>query len=176
MSVPNQKIVRIEKRTQRDRNHLYATMNLNALSEAVSTLNGSGLKMWLYFNKNQEGFRMELSQKECNRWGIKKDSYYNGLKELEEKRYLVPVKEGSNVYCFYEIAQSEKTKSPQYEKWFFEKSEVSSDFLTHNSDFQIRKSKNPERNNTYTTEITQDKTMGTSFPINRTAEMDKLGF
>lgn len=132
--------------------------------------------MWLYFNKNQEGFRMELSQKDCKEWGIKKDSYYNGIKELEKKGYLVPVKEGSNIYCFYEMSQSEKPKYPQYEKWFFEESEDSSETPPQNSDFQMRESEKTERNNTYNTDILQDNTWETSFPIKRTADMERLGF
>ena len=35
MSVANQKIVRISKRMPRDREHLYATMNLDALQFAM---------------------------------------------------------------------------------------------------------------------------------------------
>lgn len=82
MSVPYQKIVKIQPRIKRNANNLYAMFNLEALSEAVKNLNGSGLKMWLYFNKNQDGFKVELSQAACRDWGIKKDSYYNGIKEL----------------------------------------------------------------------------------------------
>ena len=44
--------------------------------------------MWLYFNKNQDGYKFELSQKACQAWGIKKDSYYDGIRELELKGYL----------------------------------------------------------------------------------------
>ena len=47
MSVPNQKIVQIGKRTVRDGKHLYATMNLDAMQQAMRTLKGSSLKMWL---------------------------------------------------------------------------------------------------------------------------------
>ena len=50
--------------------------NLEALSEAAKNLNGSGLKMWLYLTKNQDGFQAELSQAACRDWGIQKDSYY----------------------------------------------------------------------------------------------------
>ena len=36
--------------------------NLDALQMAMKTLNGSGLKLWLYLNKNQDGYRFELSR------------------------------------------------------------------------------------------------------------------
>ena len=89
MSVPNQKIVEIGTRTARNGNNLYATMNLDALQQAMKTLKGSSLKMWLYFNKNQEHYAFELSRADCLEWGIKKDSYYDGIEELIEKGYLV---------------------------------------------------------------------------------------
>ena len=73
-------------------------------------MKGSGLKMWLYFNKNQNGYKVELSQKACQLWGIKKDSYYDGIRELESKGYLFPIYEGSNIYKFYETPPSEKPK------------------------------------------------------------------
>lgn len=86
-------------------------MNIDALSAAVQNLKGSGLKMWLYFNKNQDNHKFELSQKACQLWGIKKDSYYDGIRELESKGYLFPTYEGSNIYKFYETPPSEKPKS-----------------------------------------------------------------
>ena len=67
--------------------------------------------MWLYFNKNRDGYEFELSQKACQLWGIKKDSYYNGIRELQSKGYLLPIYEGSNIYKFYETQAAEKPKS-----------------------------------------------------------------
>ena len=58
--------------------------------------------MWLYFNKNQNKYEFELSPKDCEMWGIKKSSYYRGIEELEKFGYLKPIKEGSNIYRFYE--------------------------------------------------------------------------
>lgn len=135
MSFPNQKKVKIAERTERDKDHLYATMNIDALSAAVRDLNGSALKMWLYFNKNQKNYMFELSQKACDDWGIKKDSYYNGIKELEAKGYLYPLHEGSNIFCFYETARAENPNlSAENPIWF-------SETPTHTSE-------KPERNNT----------------------------
>ena len=50
-------------------------MNLIALQQAMKDLKGSSFKLWTYFNKNQDNYRFELSQKACAEWGIKKDSY-----------------------------------------------------------------------------------------------------
>lgn len=77
----------------------------------MMALKGETLKLWLYLNKNQSGFQLELSQKACEQWGIKKDAYYTARKKLIELGFLVPKAEGSNIYIFYEVAKpSEKPK------------------------------------------------------------------
>lgn len=149
MTFPNQRIVKIEPRIIRDSKHLFATINIDALSYAVTELNGSALKLWLYLNKNQENFKCELSQKACQQWGIKKDSYYNGFEELVKKGFLVQEVNGSNIYRFYEnptLANSEKPV------WFSEKEETI-------SEIQMKKSEIPQRNNTNNTVIKQNKTI-----------------
>lgn len=65
----------------------------------------------VYFNKNQDDYQLELSQKACAEWGIKKDSYYNGVNELIRFGFLVPISEGSNIYTFYETPLSEIANS-----------------------------------------------------------------
>ena len=83
-------------------------MNLDAMQEAMKVLNGSGLKLWLYLNKNQDGYKFELSRVECAKWGIKKDSYYSAVEELVKKGFLVQDHFGSNLFWFYESAVSVK--------------------------------------------------------------------
>ena len=107
MSVPNQKTVKLAPRTKRDSEHLYSMNNLDALQMAMKTLNGSGLKLWLYMNKNQDGYRFELSRVDCAKWGIKKDSYYKAVEELIQKGYLVQDHYGSSLFWFHE-KESEK--------------------------------------------------------------------
>lgn len=68
----------------------------------MANLKESGFKLWCYFNKNQDNYFMELSQKDCEAWGIKRSSYYRGLEELEEKGFLF-IEEDSNKYTFYEM-------------------------------------------------------------------------
>ncbi len=148
MSVPNQKIVQLARRTARDKNHLYAMMNLDALQAAMQTLNGSGLKLWLYLNKNQDNYRMELSRVDCAKWGIKKDSYYSAVDELIKKGFLVQDHSGSNLFWFHEKAVSVEAIS-----------------LSGNSNQKCQNSKkvseNPERNITNNTEIIQNNTNNT---------------
>ena len=76
--------------------------------------------MWLYLNKNQEKYTLELSRADCLEWGIKKDSYYDGIKELMEKGYLVQAHEGSNYFTFYESPQSANPNSDKPNNYFTE--------------------------------------------------------
>ena len=146
MSVPNQKTVKLAPRTKRDSEHLYSMNNLDALQMAMKTLNGSGLKLWLYLNKNQDGYRLELSRVDCANWGIKKDSYYKAVDELIQKGFLIQDHFGSNLFWFHEIASSEKPK-------YFSESE------NDLSETQTEESENQERNNTNNTEIIKNTTL-----------------
>lgn len=146
MSVANQKIIKLAPRTKRDKEHYYATMNLEALQAAMQTLNGSGLKLWLYLNKNQDGYRFELSRVDCAKWGIKKDSYYSAVEELINKGFLIQDHYGSNFFWFYETASSERAKS-------------FSEIPIEISENQKEKSEKPERNNTNNTEIIKNITL-----------------
>ena len=147
MSVPNQKTVKLAPRTKRDSEHLYSMNNLDALQMAMKTLNGSGLKLWLYLNKNQDGYRFELSRVDCANWGIKKDSYYKAVEELIQKGFLVQDHFGSNLFWFHE-----KAVMPKQIK-FSEKNE-------NVTKISKKESENQERNNTNNTEIIKNITIG----------------
>ena len=161
MSYSNQKIVRIGNREKRDAQHIYSTMNIEAMQEAMMELKGETFKLWCYLNKNQEGYQFELSQKECEKWGIKKDTYYAAVKKLVELRYLVPIEEGSNIYVFFELRHSEIQKNQVIENSEIQKfSEIQKNQVIENSEIQktaqidfseIQKnfSEIPQRNNTY---------------------------
>lgn len=101
-------------------------MNLEALQSAMQDLKGSSLKMWLYLNKNQDGYQFDLSRQACASWGIKKDSYYDGLRELETKGYLQRTTSNSNIYFFYERPQMKKQDSTNCAKFFSENENISS--------------------------------------------------
>ncbi len=102
MSVANQDIVRLGNREPWDKEHIYSRMHIDALQEAMNNLKGETLKLWLYLNKNVDKYELELSQKACEAWGLKKDAYYTAKKKLIELGYLTPVKDGSNIYTFSE--------------------------------------------------------------------------
>lgn len=73
----------------------------------MERLNGnSGLLLWLYLDKNADGYRLELSQKACEAWGIKRDSYYRAVKELQEKGYLQET--GGGRYIFHEVSTAQE--------------------------------------------------------------------
>ena len=103
MSVPNQKIIQIAKRRPYDSNNIYGMAHIDAMKKASKELSGVAYKLWCAFNSNQNDRSFELSQVAMEKeWGIKKTSYYKAIDELVEFHYLAPVKEGSNVYMFFE--------------------------------------------------------------------------
>ena len=158
MSVPNQKIIQIARRTKRDKDNLFATTNLEALQQAMNLLKGSGLKMWLYLNKNQENYRFELSRQACADWGIKKDSYYDGIRNLIDNGYLRPTHTGSNVYYFYENALTENPTFDESEFYLTDYTKGSSANQNAAYGIQNRYTEIPERNNIYNTGILQNNT------------------
>lgn len=103
MSVANQKIIYGSVPAPCDTENLYMKINQEAAFSAMSDLNYVGFKMWLYFSKNQSYHSFELSRAACQKAGIDKNSYYRGVDELIEKKYLIP--ESENGYRFYQIPQ-----------------------------------------------------------------------
>ena len=132
--------------------------NLDALRQAMNCLKGSGLKMWLYLNKNQDNYRFGLSRTDCEGWGIRKDSYYDGFKELMEKGYLIQAREGSNLYTFYESPQSANPNSEETKNYFTEETTFSSGYQNYGYGNPKGMAANPERNNIYNTDILHNKT------------------
>ena len=146
MSVANQDIVRVGKRAAYDKDNLFCRTHLDALQEAMCKLKGETLKLWLYLNKNQDNYQLELSQKACEEWGLKKDAYYTAKKKLMELGYLTPIREGSNIYIFHE-SLSEKPNEPDGDS---EKPKSSSEKPKNFSE-------KPQRNTTNTTIIQQQE-------------------
>ena len=158
MTFPNQKEVQIGERTPRDGKHLYSMNNLDALRQAMNCLKGSGLKMWLYLNKNQNNYRFGLSRVDCAEWGIRKDSYYDGIKDLIANGYLRQSQPGSNLYIFYENALTENPTSGYSEFYFTENTKPASGFQNAWDGIPKGYTANPQRNNIYNTDITEDNT------------------
>lgn len=100
MSYTNQKTIQISKEPC-DQISKYAKINLDALQNAMAKLKKMGsLKLWLYLSKNQNGYKFDLSCAECNKWGLKPDTYHDAVRDLEDKGFLK--KCTGNFYFFYE--------------------------------------------------------------------------
>ena len=104
-TVANQKTITVNKEAC-DKNHLYATISLEAMQHAMLDLKNETLKLWFYIAKNQKGYSFGLSKVDAIKWGVgSKSSYDRAVKELIEKKYLVETT--SNHYDFYEIPKEE---------------------------------------------------------------------
>ena len=104
MSVENQKIIRIKK-TAVDRNFL--KLSKEEMYAAMRELTGSELKLYLYLAANKVDYQLELSRSYLIEEGITSNgSYDRAVKGLIEKRYLVPLSPGSNIYYFYTTSQN----------------------------------------------------------------------
>ena len=114
--------------------------------------------MWLYLNKNQDNYRLELSQKACEEWGIKKDSYYDGVRNLIDKGYLRPQRAGSNIYVFFENRLTENPNSAELDFYYSENSKPATGFQKTAYGIQKRMAEKPKRNNTYSTDILHNNT------------------
>ena len=147
--------------------------NLEALQQAMNRLKGSGLKMWLYINKNQDNYRFELSRKACEEWGIKKDSYYDGIKDLIANGYLRQSQPGSNLYIFYENALTANPTSGYSEFYFTEKTKPATEIQKSTYGIPKRSMENPQRNNINNTRIIKDNKSSTK-PQNDDAYWEEL--
>ena len=172
MSVANQKIVQIAPRVKRDKEHLFAMINLDAASKATKNLKGSSFKLWFYIDKNQEKYQFELSQKACADWGIKKDSYYSAVNELIEQNYLVPVSDGSNYFYFYENGDGKKPKMISETPLEESKKEKGS---SENKSILSEKTERNNINITYNTENKTSNNTPPSFPNQYAYLDDKIG-
>lgn len=181
MSVPNQSIVKIAPRGIFDQNHGFSRIHLDALQTATTLLKGEHLKLWLYLCSNADGYQLELSQKACLEWGIKKDAYYAAKAKLIELGYLTPIQEGSNILIFSEKPNdSEKPNRNSFseiQKNFSEKPTKFSEKPKEFSEFQKDLSEKPERNT-----ITQYNTIGhnnntiATTSYNKFEEARRMGF
>lgn len=151
--------------------------NQEALLQAMTKLKGSGLKMWLYINKNQDGYRFELSRQACAEWGIKKDSYYDGFNDLVNKGYLRLSQPGSNIYYFYENALAGNPTSGKLEFYYTDNQKYFTDNQNRAYGIPNGTAVNPERNNINNTRIIQNNT-SSAFPEKETKEeaWKRLGF
>lgn len=163
MSVANQKIIYGSVLAPTDKQNLYSLRNIEAERAAMRDLNYSGFKMWVYFSENQADYKFELSREACNKIGINKNSYYSGIKELEEKGYLV--KASGNGYIFHQekiltvLSEKQTNMITNTEQNLSEKQTPDSEKQTELSEKQTLMSDFQQRNNTNNTDTTKDNTI-----------------
>ena len=110
MSFANQKAVRIEKEPCDLKNH-YSKINIDALQNAMNVLTKMcSMKLWLFLSKNQNGYKFDLSCADCQKWGLKPDSYHAAVNDLIEKGFLVKL--SGNQYVFKEMPNSNYRENP----------------------------------------------------------------
>lgn len=102
ITYPNQKVLHINKGNYTEN---YLTIGINEWIEASKNLKPITFRLYLYLCSNANGFDLALSRQDVmNKLGITKNSYHNGVEELEQNGYLVP-KQG-NIYDFYTTPQT----------------------------------------------------------------------
>ena len=107
-TVPNQKVVHVN-RQKCDKNFLQ--ISKENWYAANKDLEPHGLQLYLYIAGNMDGFNLALSQEAAEQEaGIKKTSFHKYVNLMIEKGYLVPRKENSNIFDFYEIPKREEDK------------------------------------------------------------------
>ena len=107
-TVPNQKVVHVN-RQKCDKNFLQVSKD--NWYAANKDLGPYGLQLYLYIAGNRDGFDFALSQEAAERdAGITKTTFHKYVQVLIEKGYLVPRKENSNIYDFYEVPKRKEDK------------------------------------------------------------------
>lgn len=112
-TVPNQKVVHVH-RDMPDKNKKEGNFLLIKKENwyaANKDLEPYGLQLYLYIAGNRDGFDFALSQEAAEgEAGIKKTSFHKYVNLMIEKGYLVPRKENSNIYDFYEVPKRKEDK------------------------------------------------------------------
>lgn len=102
MKYPNQYSIVFAPSPKTDANNPYNKINSDVLQEVCCDLSKVGaIKLWLYLVAHSSMKELALSQKACEEWGLKKDSYYSGKDELVNKGYLTEI--GPSRYEFRQI-------------------------------------------------------------------------
>jgi hypothetical protein len=121
ITYPNQKVLHINKGNYTEN---YLTIGIDEWIEASKNLKPITFRLYLYIASNADGFNLALSRQDVmNKLGVTKNSYHTGVKELEEKGYIVP-KQG-NIYDFYiSPKKTEEETMYQYSGTLNEENEV----------------------------------------------------
>ena len=102
-TVPNQRTI-VVHRTQCDKDFLQ--IKKSTLFEAYNTLGATALFLYLYFVGNRDNYQFAFSPSAIHRaTGMPESTCRDQFNKLIACKYLVPRREGSNIYDFYEIPQ-----------------------------------------------------------------------
>ena len=101
MSVPNQRIVLINKDNQQKAP--FVCLNLDVVGMVYKDLKGAhAFYLYLCLCGNENKRKLEFSpQYYKDKFGLPISTTQDQFKKLQAKGYLVPIKEGSNHYNFY---------------------------------------------------------------------------
>lgn len=105
-SSPNQRFLDCVHKEPRDKEHIYAAINKEALFEAMRSLPDGATLLWIYFASQSDSvtnFAISPTAIEQS-IGMKKKQYDNAMTCLIERGYLVEVKEKH--FEFYEKPSS----------------------------------------------------------------------
>ena len=107
-TVPNQKIVCVHRE---ELGNQFLGINKDTFIEAYKNLNATALALYLYFASNMNGYTFALSPKGIqDAFGMSKSTCQDQIKKLIDKGYLVPRRENSNIFDFYEHPKKEAIK------------------------------------------------------------------
>lgn len=108
MAVPNQKTIIIERTSDKVRSDYFKVSNSN-LRIAMYNLRPSTFMLWVYFADNENGRQKELYPVDfMSKTGVSRSTYDRAFIELEEKGYLMKIKDRKNLYLFCEESQSDE--------------------------------------------------------------------
>ena len=103
-TVPNQKTVIVHRDPPNKNEGNFLQIKKNNLYKAYRELNATCLVVYLYLAGNQEGFELALSPKAISQTvGMPESTIRDQINKLIAYGYLVPKREGSSVYDFYEV-------------------------------------------------------------------------
>lgn len=104
----NQKTI-IVKKSLCDKEHIYATINIEARKLARKTLNGNEYKLWEYIAENQTGYQFDLSSAAfMNDSNVSRPTYSKAVNKLIDLGYLVLKNKSTNTYIFYDMPHEEE--------------------------------------------------------------------
>lgn len=102
MSVPNQRIIYIERVSDQARKEFFKVGH-QQLRKAASDLGGNAFKLYIYLCDNKDGFKLELSSRDFIAWsGTSQSTYDRAFKELKEKKYLIQAEGKKKLFLFVE--------------------------------------------------------------------------